>query len=67
MRLPEASAYWQYLSPDQVAQRMLAVELAPMLLNALPNPYDPSSAIAATDAPAQQVMPFAGCRSQAWH
>lgn len=36
----------------QVAQRIMAVELAPVLLSSLPNPYDPSSAIATFDSQA---------------
>lgn len=41
----------------QVAQRLLAVELAPALLQALPSPYDAASAIAPTATPCARVWP----------
>ncbi len=45
-----------------MAQRLLAVELAPALLQALPNPYDAASAIApaATPAATMRVQPAQG-------
>ena len=51
LALPARTSLMTTSAVDQVAQRLMAVEVAHLLLSLLPDPYSPSSAIATGDTP----------------